>query len=164
MFFSLKSVFGKRSKPVFFRWLQRRFGWGKELLDSPCHIGDFGEARAENFLKQEKCYRIVNRNWKRGRGEIDLVAWDKDVLVFIEVRTRHARNLVPGFFSVTAKKKKALLPVCQAYLRQLKRPARHFRFDIVEVRYYSADDFIVNHYVNVKLFSKNFRPELPIHE
>ena len=155
---------GKCSKPSFIRWLQRLFGRGNEPLDSPSSIGDFGEARAEEFLRREKGYRIVSRNWHRGRGEIDIVAWDKEVLVFVEVRTRHARNLVPGFFSVTGKKKKSLLPVCQAYLRHLRHPPMHFRFDIVEIRYYSAGDFTVNHYANIRLFSKNFRPQHHINE
>ena len=162
--FSSAGMSAKRFKPFFIRWLQRRFDRWKEPLDSPRSIGDFGEARAEEFLRREKGYRIVSRNWQRGRGEIDLVAWDKEVLVFVEVRTRHARNFVPGFFSVTGKKKKALLPVCQAYIRHLKNSPRHFRFDIVEIRYYTAINFTVNHYANVRLFSKNFRPQHPIHE
>lgn len=55
---------------------------------TPIEIGRFGEYRALEYLRRVKKNRIICRNWKYRHGEIDLVAWDNEVLVFIEVRTR----------------------------------------------------------------------------
>ena len=50
--------------------------------------GRFGEARAADFVRRELGYRILARNWRYKRDEIDLVCLDGAVLVFIEVRLR----------------------------------------------------------------------------
>ena len=101
--------------------------------------------------------RIVCRNWKGKRGEIDIVAWEGSALVFIEVRTRHRRALVSGFHSVRRKKKRALHTVCKEYLESLRTPPKVFRFDIVEVRFCHREDFTINHYPNIPLFSRHYR-------
>lgn len=47
--------------------------------------------RGEDIAAQWLCardYRIVDRNWRCSRGEVDIVAWDGDTLVFVEVKTR----------------------------------------------------------------------------
>ena len=49
--------------------------------------GDESEDKACHFLKQEG-YRIVARNWRTQSGEVDIIARDKDVLVFVEVKAR----------------------------------------------------------------------------
>ncbi|MDE3078320.1 MAG: YraN family protein, partial [Chloroflexota bacterium] len=56
-------------------------------MDLRKRLGNSGEDRAAAFLKK-RGYRIVERNWRHALGEIDLVAADRDVLVFVEVRTR----------------------------------------------------------------------------
>ena len=49
--------------------------------------GALAEEKAQAFLKQ-KGYRIVRCNYRKPCGEIDIIAQDKDVIVFIEVKTR----------------------------------------------------------------------------
>jgi len=95
--------------------------------------GRLGEAAAAQFV-QNRGWKILARNWRNGRDELDLVAWDGPVLVFVEVRTRAARALVPGYHSVTGRKKRALARAVRAYLQGLPTPPAHFRFDIVEVK------------------------------
>lgn len=114
--------------------------------------GVFGENAATEYLKREKRFRIICRNWKHGRDEIDIVAWDGEVLVFVEVRTRKAEALVSGYHSVTRHKKQVLKRVFKQYMRQLSAAPNHFRFDIVEVRFSNKSDFTINHFENIPLF------------
>jgi putative endonuclease len=79
-------------------------------------------------------------------------------MVFCEVRTRAARALVPGYFSVTRRKKRAVLRAARAYLRGLAEPPAHFRFDIIEVRVSDKAVPDVVLYANVPLFPKNYHP------
>ena len=121
-------------------------------------IGRFGEERAVDYLKRVKKYRIICRNWKYRHGEINIVAWDREVLVFLEVRARRKGALVPGYHSVGHHKKKVLRRTCRAYMQGLSSPPDTFRFDIVEMRHGEKEDYTINHFENVTLFSKYYRP------
>ena len=81
---------------------------------------------------------------------------DGDVLVFVEVKTRSIGALVPGFYAVNERKKRALLRACKAYLGQLRTRPQTYRFDVVEVGL-PADDARgaapeIRHYQNISLF------------
>ncbi len=54
-------------------------------------VGDKGEEIAVSFLKS-KGYKILNRNWRSGKLEIDIVAQTKDLIVFVEVKTRARKD------------------------------------------------------------------------
>ncbi len=98
-------------------------------------IGAAGEGAAEAHLKANGL-RVLARNWrnpKDEREELDLVAVDGEVLVFVEVKTRAAGARVSGYHAVNKRKKAVLLRACGAYLGRLRPAARHYRFDIVEV-------------------------------
>lgn len=101
-------------------------------------------------------YGIVARNWRHGRGEIDIVARDGEALVFVEVKTRGRGALVPGYYAVGRKKKGDVRRCAQAYLRQLRKKPRTFRFDIVEVTL-DEDDYKLQHYSNIALFNKHYQ-------
>jgi putative endonuclease len=66
-------------------------------------LGRYGEDRAASFL-QERGYEIIDRNWHSQSGEIDLVAKDKDRLVFIEVKTRSGSGFGHPFEAITPSK------------------------------------------------------------
>jgi putative endonuclease len=94
-------------------------------------LGDKGEGLACNFLKK-KGYRVILRNFKTSLGEIDIIAKDKDTLVFIEVKTRESLQYGQPFESVTRIKRKKIANVATLYLKKLKEiPA--CRFDIVSI-------------------------------
>lgn len=118
--------------------------------------GRFGEDLAANYCRHELGYRIIARNWYYRNDEIDLICKDCEVLVFIEVRARSEDALVSGYHSVNRHKKKILNRVCSNYLRQLKEPPRHFRFDIIDVSISKEGNNNVQHYANVPLFDKHF--------
>ena len=58
-------------------------------------LGDFGEALAGQILEQ-KGYVILDRNFRTRYGEVDLVAEDGEVLVFVEVKARRSLNYGSG--------------------------------------------------------------------
>lgn len=135
------------------KWLRK--------LRGPVDAGVAGERLAERFLRRKRGLRIVVRNWRNPRDrrdEIDLVALDGDVLVFVEVKARSADALVPGYFAVNVRKKKVLRRACLAYLRALAVRPRTFRFDIVEIAHGARGGSKVLHFENVPLFAKHDRP------
>ena len=126
--------------------------------------GMHGERLAAEWLQRERRFRLVARNWRSPRdrrAEIDLVAEDGSVLVFIEVKTRAASALVTGYYSVNRRKKNALRRAVKAYLVGLKAKPQTVRFDIVEVLMPAdgADTAAeIRHFANIPLFSRQWRP------
>lgn len=118
--------------------------------------GRYGEDLAAAYCRKELGYKLLARNWRWERDELDLVCLDGEVLVFIEVRARSARARVGGFHSVDAKKKKALRRGCRAYINQLQNPPKHVRFDVTEVVLSDEGVGEIHHYQNVTLFSKHY--------
>jgi len=121
--------------------------------------GRFGEDLAADFCRRRLGYRVIARNWRWKRDELDIIGMDGEVLVFVEVRSRAAHALVGGFHSVDVKKKKVLLRGCRAYINQLQNRPKHFRFDVIDVAISEAGEGDVRHYANVPLFSKHHTTE-----
>jgi len=135
--------------------------WLRARRRRPLDAGAEGEERAARFLKDERHFRIVVRNWRNPRDrrdEIDLVGLDGDVLVFVEVKARSIDALVPGYFAVNREKKKILRRACKAYLKALHPRPRTFRFDIVEIGHGAPGGPQVLHFENVPLFAKHDLP------
>lgn len=126
--------------------------------------GGRGERLAAEWLRRERNFSIVARNWRSPRDrreEIDLVCRDAEVLVFVEVKARAADARVPGYYAVDRRKKKVLRRAIESYLRQLRDRPAAFRFDVVEVALPVAPADTapeILHFENVPLFSKYFRP------
>jgi putative endonuclease len=95
--------------------------------------GRRGEEAAYFYLRKLG-YVIVSRNFRspHRRGEIDLIGWDKDVLCFIEVKTRTTRDVKPAEAAVDQDKQRALTAMAREYLRHLPGPCQ-WRLDIVSV-------------------------------
>ena len=115
-------------RSLLFRWLSQTPVTAKR--------GEAGERLAERYLRREKGFKRIARNWRNPqdrREEIDLVMKDGEVLVFVEVKTRAMDALVPGYHSVDASKRKILRRGIAAYLRGLSTPPVTHRLDVVEV-------------------------------
>jgi len=99
--------------------------------------GRRGEEAAYFYLRG-RGYVMVARNFHspQHRGEIDLIGWDKNVLCFVEVKTRTTRDVKPAEAAVDRDKQRALAAVAGDYLRHLALSCQ-WRFDIVTV-YYEA--------------------------
>ena len=120
--------------------------------------GRYGEDLAERYCRKDLGYRVLTRNWRSKKDELDLICQDGDVLVFIEVRSRAEDALVSGYASVNAHKKKVLQRACKSYLKQLQNPPKHFRFDIIDISLADGAVGKVRHYSNVPLFHKHYSP------
>ncbi len=93
--------------------------------------GKKGEELAADFLT-EKGLNVREKNWRKGYLEVDLIAEDGSVLVFVEVKTRS--DLAHGLpeEAVTRKKERHLIDAAEAYL-DIKGLENEVRFDIVAV-------------------------------
>lgn len=126
--------------------------------------GAAGERLAEAWLRRERGFRIAARNWRSPRDrrdEVDLVARDGAVLVFVEVKTRGAGALVPGYHAVDARKKRVLARCVRAYLAGLRDKPATIRLDVVEVTMPPAGSTAaptILHFENIPLLPKHFRP------
>ncbi len=77
---------------------------------------------------------MIARNYRspRSRSELDLVGWDDATLVFVEVKTRSTRNVIPAEAAVDVEKQRDLSRVARDFLRKIKGHPP-VRFDIVSV-------------------------------
>lgn len=118
---------------------QRRMALRENRRPKPVHLltGERGEDAAFFYLR-ERGYTVVARRWHsaRVRGDLDLVAWDGETLVIVEVKTRTARDLAPAETAVDRGKQTQLRRLARAWLHQI--PERHrdrvpVRFDVLAV-------------------------------
>lgn len=95
--------------------------------------GEWGEKQAEIHLVK-KGLKILARRYRTGnREELDLIAREGDVLVFVEVKTRRSEVFGRPVQSVNSRKKKLLCRAAARYLVKLRNPRVYYRFDVVEV-------------------------------
>ena len=95
-------------------------------------IGRLGEQIAESYLKTSG-YRIIERNYRCPVGEIDLIAEEKGILAFVEVRTLSSRNWGLPQMSINFSKRQKIVKTSLYYLSQTNMWDRSCRFDIVDV-------------------------------
>ena len=98
---------------------------------------EFGKAAEESaavFLK--KCgYRIIGRNYKTRFSEIDIVAEDKGVICFIEVKARHSDLFGEPAEAVSPLKQRKISKSAACYLKENSLLERQARFDVLSVLY-----------------------------
>ncbi len=105
-------------------------------LFSPGDVGPRGERLACRFLRRQGV-RIVARNVRAGRGEIDIVAIDGTSLVFVEVKSKtyFAGREMTGLERLDRRKRRALRQSCRYYVRRLAWTPESFRLDVVTVEF-----------------------------
>lgn len=95
--------------------------------------GSKGESLAESFLKKQG-YRIVERNFKCKFGEIDLIAYKKKVLSFVEVKTRLSSDFGEPIDAINKAKQKKLSRLANYYIYKKKIPSSvPCQFDVVAI-------------------------------
>jgi putative endonuclease len=95
-------------------------------------IGRYGEGLATTWLKK-KGYTIIARNYRKPFGEVDIIARDRDCLVFIEVKTRRSRQFGTPAEAVTFKKQQQISKVAGEYLSRTGNLDNQCRFDIISI-------------------------------
>jgi putative endonuclease len=102
-------------------------------------IGQAAEDIAADFLRA-KGLEILERNYRRRLGELDLIARERDVLVIAEVRTRASNAYGGAAASVGIRKRRRLIRAASQLLQQRKDLARMpVRFDVIVVSDMSSE-------------------------
>jgi putative endonuclease len=98
------------------------------------NLGRIGEDMAHRFLRRRGC-TVVARNYRTmsGSGEIDLVAWQGEILVFVEVKTRSTEEFGEPEAAVDSDKQERIRRAAQDYTRRARVHWGQTRFDIVSV-------------------------------
>lgn len=99
---------------------------------SRIELGRWGEQLAASHL-ESLGYKVLERNWRCRRGEIDLVASAGEVLVFVEVKTRRGRDHGTPEEALTTAKVRRLLELSQRYLLEHDLENVDWRVDMVAV-------------------------------
>jgi putative endonuclease len=115
-------------------WMSVRF-LSPDNVAEHLRTGRRGEEDAYFYLRRNG-YVMVARNFRspNRRGEIDLIGWHKDVLCFVEVKTRSTRDVKPAEAAVDREKRRELLAVAREYLRHMPHPCE-WRLEVVSVYY-----------------------------
>ena len=95
-------------------------------------IGILGEQEAANILKR-KGYRVIEKNWRMGHLEVDLIAENKKDIIFVEVKARTTTfgNKMPEEYVDTLKRKR-IIAAANAYIKY-KQIEKNPRFDIIGI-------------------------------
>lgn len=106
--------------------------------------GNFGERLACKYLS-EQGYTIIETNFKNKIGEVDIITKKKNIIVFVEVKSRSNINYGYPFEAVNRKKQDKLRRLAQSYIKLHRLIDTQFRFDIIEVY---LKEIKVNHIEN----------------
>ena len=112
-------------------------------------LGKYGEDTAQKYLKNLG-WKILDKNFHYSRyAEIDIVAKDKDTIVFVEVKTRSTTNFGHPFEAVNHTKLENIFKAGLAWLNTTKEPHKNFRIDIISVL--GKENPIIQHLKNISL-------------
>jgi len=94
------------------------------------NLGVLSEDKAEGFLKASG-YKILRRNYRTKLGEVDIIAKDKDVFCFVEVKGRSNDKYGQGFEAVSLRKQAQISKVALNFLKENRLLDKSARFDVV---------------------------------
>lgn len=116
------------------RSLFSRSGSSVQNADPARHrsLGELGEDEAVRFLKSLG-YRILARQMRNSFGEIDIIAEDGKVIVFVEVKTRSDESGGKPWEAVNQKRQERMTRAALAWLKKTRRLDRSARFDVISI-------------------------------
>ncbi len=112
-------------------------------------LGRWGEDLAAAFL-EEKGYTIIERNWKSGHHDLDIVAKDGSTLVIVEVKTRRNRLYGNPEEAIDYRKRRSLLSAINHYTKS-HRIYSNVRFDIISIVGNIGEKSEIDHIIDVAL-------------
>ncbi len=110
-------------------------------------FGKEGEEIAAKYL-EEKGFEIIKRNYQYGHGEIDIIAKDGEVLVFVEVKTRKTLEYGEPEYAITKKKILQIKKMAELYLYDKEIEEADCRFDVIAIILGSEGNPQITHYEN----------------
>ncbi|TXB67130.1 YraN family protein [Vicingus serpentipes] len=112
-------------------------------------LGNQGEGLAVQFL-QKLGYAIIETNWQQHKFEIDIIAQDKNEIVFVEVKTRSTTYFGEPEEAITPTKQKHLIEGADFYIQE-KEIDLEARFDVISV--------VINNSIEINHIKDAFYPE-----
>ena len=106
-------------------------------------LGRTGESLAKAHL-EGKGYEILDENWTHGKLEVDLIALQKGVIIFIEVKTRTGNGFGEPEDFVDARKQRLLVDAADEYIYLMNHQGE-VRFDIVSVLFDKQNNHVLKH-------------------
>ncbi len=94
--------------------------------------GEIGEDYTAKFLRRNK-YRIIERNMRNKYSEIDIIAENKEYIIFVEVKTRTGEGTPRPADAVNLRKQQMILKAAKCYLTYTNHSNKQPRFDVAEV-------------------------------
>jgi putative endonuclease len=112
-------------------------------------LAEKGEELAAQILT-DKGYEIIERNYRFGHGEIDIIANDPNAkcTVFVEVKTRKNLEFGEPEYAITNSKQRQIRKIAELYLFEREIKELDCRFDVIAILYEDINNPVVNHYVN----------------
>jgi len=110
-------------------------------------LGRTGEEAAVRYLKSKR-YTIIDRRFRFLRGEIDIIAYDRETLVFAEVKSRSSRAFGFPEESVTPAKQAQIRKIARCYLARHRLEAMPCRFDVISVEMADGRPSSIRHIEN----------------
>ena len=107
-------------------------------------FGQNGEQLAVQYLLK-RGYTILGTNWHCAHGELDIIAQQGEMIVFVEVRTRHANSSEPAFASITPSKETKLMKSAYMYLADHDLSEQAWRIDVIAIGVPRSGAPIVDH-------------------
>jgi putative endonuclease len=111
------------------QWFQRM---AAKLRKAPVPLGTRGEAHAAKFL-QKQGYKLIVRNRREKKGEIDLIVMDNEFLVFVEVRTRTSEDFMTPEMSIRSDKRQMVRKTVMRLIRKHKTAGLTPRIDVIAI-------------------------------
>lgn len=99
---------------------------------SPIAKGDIGEKYTIRYLRR-KGFRIIERNMRNKHSEIDIIAENKEYIIFVEVKTRSEDSIIRPVYAVDKVKQEKIIKAAHYYLNYSYKTSKQPRFDISEV-------------------------------
>ncbi len=110
-------------------------------------VGKKGEDMVARFLQREG-YTLIKRNYQCRFGEIDIIAEKRNILVFVEVKTRKENSLVRPMEAVDSHKIRRMTLTAEDYLTKSGATEGQPRFDVAEVTVDNENKYHLNYIKN----------------
>ena len=108
-------------------------------------LGNYGEKVAADWLRSQGC-KILARNFRGPRrGEVDIIARNRKLLLFVEVKTRQQGSKIRGLDAVGKDKQALIERGANAWLKRLGTREIPWRFDVIEVTVEDGEKPRINH-------------------
>lgn len=122
-----------------------RTPWWVYCRSSPPTLGRWGEWVALRHLRSLG-WEVVARNWRGYSGEVDLIAYDENFLVFVEVKTRRMPSLLAPEENVDIRKERKIEQLAMEFLVGHEMTDTPLRFDVIAIQTEDTRNFQLRHF------------------